>query len=252
MIELVAPKGLGDAIYLRAIVFHVLGNLHGEVTVYTPWPQVFADLRVTVRGMAEIDQATDLRPVAYSRKSTDTVERNSLDQFRRACLKAGFTDTISLRMFWRVRNTALLDNIRKQAKGRRIFIYQPVKASDNPNQELLRPDVATFNAFVDKYKGCFRIKLGDPGFLPAAARDAPCDLDLVGKTSVQDVFDIASIADVIFCEPCYLVVLAEAMDKPFTCMFAKRGLASEVGSVSDVNPQRIFNKPHLATAVYDG
>lgn len=251
MVELIAPKGLGDAIYLRAIVFYLLG-LKEQVTVYTPWPMVFDDLPVTVRSMREMDEAKDLRPVAYSRKGSGPVLDLSLDQFRRGCLRAGFPDFIGLQMFWKVRNKALLKDIRNKAKGRKIFIYQPVKLSNNPYQEVLRPDVKAFNGFVDKHKDYFRIKIGSLAYLAADSAKAPCDLDLIGQTSVHDVFDLASIADAIFCEPCFLVVLAEAMDKPFTCMFARKGLESDMDTVSDITPARIFNKPHLATAVYDG
>lgn len=248
MIELIAPKGLGDAIYLRAITFHLLGQLE-HVTVYTPWPEVFEDLKITVRKINEQGKACDLRPLAYSRKSGC---EGPQDQFSRACRRAGFMDKIGLSIFWKVRNTALLDSIRRQAKGRRILMYQSIKDFNNPYQELLRPDVKAFNGFVSKCHEFFRIKVGGKGWLAPAYRDAPCDLDLVGRTSVHDVFDIASIADTIFCEPCFLVVLAEAMDKPFTCMFSRRGIESAITTVSDINPQRIFNKPHLATAVYDG
>lgn len=45
MIRLNAPKGLGDAIHVRAVVIHLLRQ--GElVTVFTRWPEVFADLDI--------------------------------------------------------------------------------------------------------------------------------------------------------------------------------------------------------------
>jgi hypothetical protein len=245
-IDLNAPKGLGDAIYLRAIVLHLLER-GDEPTVFTRWPDVFADIPATVKRVEDVTGAEDLRHAMYCLFCRVPAVR-ALDQFALACLQAGILEPVALRMDWKIKNDRLVDDIRRRAGSRRILLFQPVKCA-NADQEALRPKQDSFARFIAGGDG-FRVKVGNPAHIRAG--DAtPCDLDLIGKTSISDVFDVASVIDSIYCEPCFLLPLAEAMDKPVVCMFSRRGLASKVERVYNVTPERLFHKKHLATAVYD-
>jgi len=248
MIEIKASKGLGDALYLRAIALHLLER--GEaVTIFTLWPEAFHGVAATVKGLDQLTGAEDLELAAYCVFCRNpALERQ--DQFTRACLQVGIREPVALRLDWKVRNPALVERIKAQAGGRPILVYQPNKKANNPEQALLRPRSEAFNAHLAAQRECFRVKVGTHHALD---RDegAPCDLDLFDRTSVSDVIDIATAADRFFGETCWLLVAAEALDKPFTCMFSRRGLASPRRRVCNVTPALVFHKPHLTTAVFD-
>lgn len=247
MIHLNSPRGLGDAIHVRAIVLYLLAQ--GEsVTVFTRWPEVFDDLDVTLLPAEEASRHRDL----FSARACFQCMVPSvrvLSQFRNACLQAGVYDPIELSIDWIVKNKALLEDVRHKA-DRPILIFQPLKFAGNPDEEARRPNDDAFRALIAGYGDYFRVKVGHPQF--AKDDDAlPCDLDLFGKTTVTDAIDIITIADLVCSEPSFLGVLAQAFDKRLVCMFSRRGLRSSVKRVAGVTPQRVFHKTHLTTAVYD-
>jgi hypothetical protein len=241
LIGIRASGGLGDAIHLRAAVLHLMRR--GPVTVFTPFPDVFLGLDVTVAGQGEGDAHEGL--LHFSHKLTPS----DLDCFTGSCRRAGIHEAIPLRVDWRVRNPDLLSRILDAAGGRPIFVYQPRKIARNASQELLRPDRAVYNAFIADHHHHFRIRLGQPPYVEDD-RSAPCELDLFGKTSIPDAFDLATIGDVFFGESCYVPMIGEAMDKTYVIMFTRRALSSK-DRVAHMTPQRLFHKKHLARAIFD-
>lgn len=249
MFELNAPKGLGDAIYLRAVVLHLLA-LGERVKVYTPWPDVFVGLPIEIAPPAASGSSDwNLHSVTACLHCEVPLIR-AMDKFTLACAQAGIAERIELKINWVTRNTGLVEDIKRRAAGRRVMIYQTVKRARNPVQEMWQPHRAAFNRFVAGQKDCFRVKLGHPDFT-VTDESAECEIDLAGKVSVTDVFDIASAAALIFGEDCFLPVLAQAMDRPFVCMFSSRGLNSNQRKIFCLTPERAFNKPHLGTAIFD-
>ena len=244
MIKLTSAKGLGDAIYLRAIVLHLLERGETPIAVFTFWPAAFADLPILVRSPDEQTGTEGLIQASYLLRDHTTG-----DQFTMACERAGLDPIPPLVMNWRVCNPALVEAVRVAAQGRGIFMFQPPKLVNNAEQEELRPSRSAFERYVDEWRGHFRIKVGHPAFTEEG--NAPCELDLYGKTSIHDVFDLGTIAAMCFGESSFLLIMAEAMDRPFTCMFTRRGLDSDYERVRNVRPDRIFHKQHLASVVYD-
>lgn len=239
---LTASKGLGDAIYLRAIVL----SLTGELTVFTKWPEVFADLPVTVKPLEAITGEEDMHYAVYCLSCRNPCVK-PLDLFSRAALRAGLDEVPAFRMGWKVKNRALVERVKGEANGRPVLLFQPLKVAKNDEQRMLRPDKAAFRSLIKSHSKHFRVKVGSPKHCDN--EEIPCELDLFGKTSVSDVFDLGIHADLIVGEPCFLTVMAEAMDKPFVCMFSRVGVESPRIRVNSINP-KMFNKPHLATAIY--
>ncbi len=244
MIRINASKGLGDAIYLRAIVMQLLAD-DEQVTVYTQWPDVFFGLDITLRSLEEIGDHNGIRHAAYSR----VAPIDGLNQYEMACHYAGLERAAPLDLRWKVRNEAKLARILSASKGRRIFIYQNVKKANNPEQELIRPKREAFRAFIDSFYDFFRIRTGHPDYVEDG--DLPCELNLVGKTGIHDMFDLATIGDTFFSDPSYLPILAESLDKPHTIMFSRRGQQAESERVSRVTPELLFHKPALGIAIFD-
>ena len=250
MIKLNAPKGLGDAIYMRAIALHLLGR--GEaVKVYTWWPDVFSDMPVSIVGANDYTNDDDLHHAMACLHCRVPAIR-ALDRFRLTCLQAQVLEPVELRLGWKVRNQELVDDIKRRADGKRIMLYQPRKVSKDGDQELTRASRAPFKTFVNRQKKAFRVKTGHPLFIQNDD-DLNCELDLVGKTTISDLFDIAAVSDFIFGEAaCFLPNLAESLDKPFTCMFSRRGLAAVSRKrVWGIRPEFMIHKKNLATVIYD-
>jgi len=229
-----ASKGLGDAIYLRAAVLHVLKS--EPVTVYTRWPEVFFDLPIKVRGIECIAEADDLRSVAYSMRAPMTE-----CMFDARCRVAGLEPPIEMRLDWPIRNSALVDSVREQAAGRQVIVYQPQKV------DLLSPAARPFRYAVAGLDG-FRVKIGRE---PYVTDDAlPCELDLLNKTSVLDAIDLCASADRMFGELCWLMPAAECLGKPFKCIYSHRAMASDEW-IKNIDPQIMFRGSSKSEILFD-
>lgn len=243
MLALKSPKGLGDALYLRAIALHMLERGQSPV-IHTLWPDAFSDLPITVKPISEEERSIQ---GAFYCLHCRIPEPRAMDQFEMCCAQAGLVDPVDFKMGWKVRDTPLTREIKRI--GKPILVYQPPKHAKNEEQELVSPRREAFNAFLDDSK-YFRVRIGSPKHVDAKC-DAPFDLDLVGKTSIHDAFDIGALGDVFFGEPSFLLVMAEAMDKPVTCMFTRRAQNSGHWRACNATAERIFHKRHLITTVYD-
>jgi len=245
VIYLNSSKGLGDAIYLRAATLYLLER--GEsVTVFTRWPDVFSGLPVAIRPVGEREGRLDLCQFACS---LGRLNLENFSNFSACCKKARFEKTIELRIDWSVRNKALVDRVVREAKGRKVFVYQPVKTPHNDLQALATPHRDAYNRVVVEHGEYFRVRLGMPPYVEED-RGAPCEMDLFGRASISDAFDIATVGDLFFGQHCYIPMLAEAMDKRFVCMFSRRALGS-VEKIRNFRPDRLIHKKHLGTVVYD-
>lgn len=245
VMQLRASKGLGDAIYLRAAALHLVER--GEaVEVFTIWPEVFADTGVKVRSLDEITGDEDWRSV---KSCLHCRILNAPDAFTMACLQAGIVEPVRLRLDWRVRNAVLVERVRREARGRPVLVYQPPKLSPNLNDRLSRPTIEAYGQTIEGFRDHFRVRIGHPRFVESMA--FPCDLDLFGLTSVSDALDVCSVADRFVCEPSYVQAVAEALDKPYTCVFSRRAVESGRTYISNLKPERVGHKPHLMTAVFD-
>ncbi len=228
-------KGLGDALYVRAIALHLISKV--PVTVYTPWPEVFSDLAVTVKPLSARTLQVDIRHCSYCLHCRlPEVKKTSM--FEMACRQAGVLEPVELQVAWEVRNRKLADKVKALAAGRQILAYQPPKVGSSVSANDFESHLGADH---------FRIRLGCPG----VAQDiGASDLDLFGKTAVTDLLDVASLADGFFGEPCYLTTLAQAMDKPFTCLFSSSAATAADSRTRNLTPERFFHKPHLGTALY--
>lgn len=246
MIKLTTSKGLGDAIYLRAVVLHLLERHPDEdIIVYSVWNDVFADLPVKVKSLS--DKIGDVRAVAY--RGSLPLPCDEDDEFTVRCKAAGITEPVDLKLGWKVKNHDLLYRIRRDAAGRQIFIYQPFKLITSLAMELMRPRRESFHRFLVDHSDYYRIKLGHPPFVEADV-EMPCELDLFGKGFIFDTFDVCTIGDLFFGETCFLIQMAETLDRKFVCMFGSRALAADHW-ISDFTPKRVFHKKHLGTAIDD-
>ena len=214
-----------------------------QVTVYTRWQDVFHDLPIAVKSLDE--RHGEIRHVAFSHR-IDVPDR-SIGQFVMRCRQAGITEPVDLTLRWRVNNPAFLDYIRRLAEGRKIFIYQSLKPLKDI--EILRVNREPFKNFIKRHKDYFRIRLGHPPYVDDGI-DMECDLNLYGRGFILDTFDVCTIGDMFFGEPCFLQTIAEALDKPSVCMMSRRATNSDSWA-KNLTPEWQYHKKHLGTVIYD-
>jgi hypothetical protein len=174
-----------------------------------------------------------------------------LNQFKARCATAGITEPVDLRIDWVVQNEVLVNSIRDMAIGRKVFIYQPPKLSKNLEMDLLKPKSFSFARFIagaksDEY---FRIRMGHSQYVETNGH-TNYELDLLDRLKVTDALDVCTIGDVFFGEECYLTHIAEALDRQVICMLSRRAALSKEW-VRHRTLERMFEKRHLASVVYD-
>ena len=246
MIELVASKGLGDALYLRAAVLHLLRHKE-SVKVYTKWPDVYSDLPVSIGEHGLGFEREGVRRFASSVYLS--YPPPGVDEFTYCCRKAGIEETVEWRIDWKVRNQPLLDKIRRDANGRKIFIYQSLKVPRNSDQQELTPKRESYNGVIVAHKDHYRIRLGHPPFV-VNDTSAPCELDMFGKGFILDTLDICTIGDLFFGQTSFVPQIAGALGKRSICMFSRRASISDRW-IRRETPEWCIHNKELTTVVYD-
>lgn len=256
--EVVAPRGLGDAIYQRAVVEHILSR-GDEVKVWTYWRDLFEDLPVKLATKQEIDDLQNKKDLP-DHNNLHAVSAcmhcrvpyiMGLDKFTLACLQAGIEEPIELRISWKVRKPDLLRMIQEKADGRPIMVYQSLRKGRTPDDHVMRPKLEAYRAFINDHADHFRVKLGHHFYVDRTT-DLPCELDLTDATmSPTWALDIIYISNLVFGENCYTPIAAQAMNRPFVLMMAREATRSNRPKVRGVLPHRMIQKPHLGKVVFD-
>jgi hypothetical protein len=246
MIDLIGPRGLGDAIFVRSVAVRWI-ELGEKVTVFTTWPEVFDGIGAIVRPSASRTGDENIHHcVGCLHCRLPDVQPVSI--FRRICHQSGLFEPFDFRLDWKVKRPDLIGKIKRRSAGRKIMIYQPPKIANGFEQTLFNPRQEDFFRYLEGRDDCYRIKVGHASGAHEY-KGAPCELDLFGKTTVSDVFDIATICDLFFSQVSYLVTLGEALDKQVVCMFTKRALSANSVKVRQLTPDVFFHKRHLVEVV---
>lgn len=246
IVHLKGSSGLGDAISLRAIVIHLL-TLGHKLHVYTVWPVLFHDLPVHT---SKIRTAEDKPYMNFSHHNIGRSNDERITNFEAGCKRLGFHSPVPLEIAWNASSGKLIHRIKKQSKGRKILIFQPLKNTrGNGERASMRPNDNAYREYIASRSDCFRIQLGWPRYVDEIR--LPCELNLFGKASIKEAFDIGTIADEFFGEHSYIPMMGEAMGKRFIVMFSSRAIASS-GRAANLNPDRCFHRKDLGEAIYDG
>ena len=246
MIDLIGPRGLGDAIYVRAMAMRWL-ELGQPVTVFTIWPEVFDGIDVTVKSPTERTGNENIYHcvICSHCRLPDVVP---VCVFDRICHQAGLFEPFEFKIDWKVKKPDMVNKIKRRSDGRKIMIYQPPKVANGFEQTLFNPHADDFIRYLEAHSDFYRIKVGHP-LTAHELKGAPCEMDIFGHTSVSDVFDIATICDLFFSQVSYLVTLGEAMNKNVACMVTRRQLEANSVRVRQLTPAIFFCKHHLVEVV---
>lgn len=231
--------GLGDALYLQALVGHLLNLRPGETfEVCNKWGEVFAPLlgpRVRLSPFRR--ERIDLLGHYARRKGMQT------RQWQDLCLEAGAPATLELSLTWRRTDPDLVGSVEAQAAGRPIVLVQlpraPMGRTDGFGHELL-PDCRKIQRQLDALEGRAFLVLVGNGY--PLFRFRGIDLDLTEKTSVSQLLDLAQACDGLVGYCSFFVPLAEGFAKPALFAWSARGLRAPVVFIRTIRPEKILER----------
>lgn len=226
-------SGLGDSLYLRPIVEHLLAQ-GKQVTAASNYPDVF--------------MGTPAKVEPFRRERVDLVahyvggkENPRTTLWEDMCAHARLPG-VPLRFEWTVRNTPLLKVLRKKAAGRPLLVVhggrEPMGRRDRFGIELM-PERAAFCEVLGALSGCYTVRVGAGNEMYSL----PSSRDLTNQTSVSDLLDIAAACDGIVAQCSFAVPMAEALGKPLLAVWASKGLLSVTPFIRTVTPAKILSKP---------
>lgn len=226
-------NGLGDAIYVRAIVEHLL-RASEEVTVCTSYPEVFYGLPVKL-------EPFDRFNISVLAHYTAGKHRPGTNQWQDICLSAGVET--QLHFAWSVKNEKLIESLRSQAVGRKLVLVSggrvPMNRTDGFGIELL-PERQAFIEALIALDDCFYVQVGKAEQLYAL----PTNLDLNGRTSVTDILDLGVSCDGLIGQCSFVIPLAEVFDKPLLIVWAALGMSpARHRYISSITPMKVLSKP---------
>lgn len=235
-------NGLGDAIYIQSIARWFLSKGH-TVEVCTRWPDVFSQLDVTISDFRR-DRITNLAHYT-ARKGTP-----GTSQFTDCCLQAGIRDPVPLELRWTPTSERFTEQLR--SSGKPVIAVslprRPMGRTDGFGAEIL-PDCKALQAAIDAIAGRAVVVMVGAGAPLHKLRGI--DIDLVDKTSVAELLDVATVCDGFLGYCSFLVPLAEAQDKPALFVWSRRGLTSQNKFVRNITPQKVLHRAKSRHVVDD-
>jgi hypothetical protein len=229
--------GLGDAIYVQSVVRHLVQK--GEsLRVCTAWPDVFRQLGPKVTTAPFTRQVNILAHYSARKQKVGTT------QFEDVCQTAGIREKVDLRLDWKVEDEKLVGWLKETADGRPIVLVQlprsPMGRKDGFGAELL-PDCRVIDRVIARLKTrrALIVQIGAGASLYGLSG---IDVDLSNRTTVGQMFDVATAADAFVGYCSFLIPLAESFNKPALLVWSRRGLRSGQPYIRAITPQKILHK----------
>jgi hypothetical protein len=225
-------RGLGDSLYLQSVV-RVLLSQGRELTVSSDYPEVFRHLPVKV--------------IPFTRNNIDLIAHytdrkgfKETKQFNDACLRVGIKTKEEIKLDWKVQKPEKYEDIISAAGNRPIALVMsprnPMARDDGFGSELL-PRQKDYQRLIDSYPNCFKIQIGR-GKLTYKLTNI--DLDLVDKTSIEELIDLAYLCSggLGFCS--FIIPLMESFKKPSVIMWTEKTLKSSTSFINTITPTKIL------------
>lgn len=228
--------GLGDALYLQAIVRHLVRSQ--PLRVCTAYPEVFLPHLGRVELAPFTRQGIDILAHYTTRKG-----QAGTDQFEDCCACARIAEPVDLVIDWKVTDQGLVDNVLSLAAGRPVLLVQlpraPMGRTDGFGHELL-PDCRVIQRLIDRARGeCLVVQVGAGAPL---FRFEGIDLDLRDRTTVSQMLDVASVASGFLGYVSFFVPLAESFKRPAMLIWSKLQRRAPLQFVRQITPQKILHR----------
>lgn len=219
--------GLGDALYVQAIVRH-LTQRGQNLRVNTAWPDVFRHLGVETAPFSR--QGVDILAHYSTRKGIE-----GTTQFEDCCASAGISEPVDLRIDWPTR----ADSFDERPMVLVQLPRAPMGRSDGFGAELL-PDCRQIQRAIDVLLG--QATIVQVGSGKALHQFKGIDHDLTNRTTIPQLFDLAAACTAMLGYVSFFVPLAESFSKPSLLVWSKRGLKSPHRYIRQITPQKILHK----------
>jgi len=234
-------SGLGDSLYLRPVVDHYVRKGH-QVVALSNFPDVFRGSGAKVEPFSRNNSNVLAHYTAGKGRAGTT-------QWEDVAISAGVRG-LPLSFKWEIQNRLMVDDLRAMAKGKPILMVNggrpPMGRTDGYGYEML-PRREVFDTVLAALADCFTVEVGKGAELyPLTA-----DVDLVDRTTVADLLDIATVAAGLVGQCSFMIPLAEAFDKPLLCVWAAKGLTSKTEFIRLCTPHKILSKASSRSVMDD-
>lgn len=225
-------RGLGDALYVRAIVDH-LAREGAKLSILSDYPQVFIGAKAhSVRPFERIRVDVTAHYVGGKKNPATT-------QWQDVCESVGVD--APLRVDWKPQSKELARSIRERAHGRPVILVhggrRPMDRRDGFGIELM-PSKTIFDLVLDELSDCFLVQIGRAEKL----YELKCSLDLNGSTSVADLLDIALLAcDGVVAQCSFAIPLAEVFDRPLLAVWGSNYQFSREPFIRQTSPKKVLS-----------
>lgn len=243
-IRIRAGSGLGDAIYLQAIVRHLVLSGVEDIEVCTDWPDVFRPIeRYIRRSRFRRDNVNRIAHYTCARDCKET------DQFEDMCLMAGIKEPVDLALDWTLSAPAVEFGHAYRPLILVALPREPFARGDHFGLPLF-PDCRRLQQIVD------RLRQRGAGVVQVGAGEALYALDgltenLANTTTVAQLLDIAAAADGFVGQPGFFIPLAESFSAPGLFLWARAGLRHAHPSLSSITPHKLFHRKDRMRAIID-
>lgn len=224
-------SGLGDSIYIRPIAEYFI-SIGEQVVVCSDYADIFKGSGAKVEGFRR--DRVDVVAHYVNGKSDQTT-----NQWQDICKSAKVSAPMHFE--WDLQNNTLVKDLQEKADGRPIILVHggrvPMGRTDGFGMELL-PNKKVFNDVLSEFDDCFLVLVGKG----EQSYKLNVDIDLNGKTSVSDIFDIAKISRAVVGQCSFAIPLAECLGKPLLAIWSSAAANSNHAYIKTITPKKILSK----------
>lgn len=239
MLHIKGESGLGDSIYLYPIVKSYLDNVTEPIAVYSNYPEVFQDLKCLVLPFSK-NRDDEAKIFSYLPNKSNS-ETTILEDITASC-----SYQINFHKEHKIKNHDLIKNIlRNKTNNKKICIIRYIEPRHNNKRiDNLDCDPNIINRFISEFqKDYYFVGIGTSNY-----HNITCDMDLMGKTSVSDLFDLVFISDLVIAQVGYTVPLCELIHKNNIAIFPQKWQTANP-FLKTITPNKICGK--YTSCIYD-
>jgi hypothetical protein len=245
MISVRGGSGLGDAIYVQSVARYLIEQGY-MAEVCSAWTDVFLPLGQRVR-VSKFRRDRIDRVAHYSSRRGVT----NTTQWEDVCISAAIPTSTPLRLDWDSVNSKIVLRVLHAAAGRPLVLFgmprAPFARTDGYGKELL-PAKLAMQAVLSELSDAYVVQVGTGN--PLYDLNG-FHLDLVNRTSVKELIDLAYVCSGVAGQPSYLIPLAESLDLNGLMIWSRRAEKSKHEPVRQITPHKIIHRKDLISAFYD-
>ena len=246
-------QGIGDSIYLQAVVASLLAEGYTNLEACTNYPEIFEHL--SPRRIYDVNNKLSFNNargrfdiIPFTRSACHVIAHYTgrkripgTSQMEDCYISAGWSKDVSTvdPSF----GFHILDSVQKHVdalrkSGKLIIVYQNLRApmgrSDGFGFETI-PSIPSVRAAIKALPDHKLIKIGQ-----GDSDDIRADEDLTGKTSISESISYFCAADIIIGQCSWIIPLAECRKIPLIVLFGHRIRSAEHQFIRSISPEKLL------------